>query len=901
MGIYNLETLFDPRTIGLVGRFDCHSCQDRAIYRNLLASAGRRVVMINLAGCRSDGDCPFRERGPCVTSLAEVEGRVDLLVVTLPLAEIPALLAACPALGVKNMIVTRGGVAADGKADERLVLAAARENGVRLLGCNSFGLVVPGRRLNVSFFEPTPAPGKIALISQSGAIISSILDLGRRQGIGFSHVVSLGSLLDVDFGDAIDYLGWEYNVRCILLYIENLKDVKKFLSACRSVARIKPIVAIKSGKGELARQVISKHTGHFAGDDRVYDTALRRAGVIRVETITDLLTAGSSLTSREMPAGERLGVVTNSGGVGVLLVDNLASLGLAAAPLPPALKEALLADIKPYSGALNPVCISSEADNDRFLATLRLCLERGGFATLMVAMVGNGRFDPAAVINGVRALAAERGVRMIYIWLGIGEEGAARAPALEDRHNMIFFSVEEAVRVYYYGMRYYEKVHKIVIVPPRFNRTLEFDRRRAAAALLPLAGSRPRLLSESAAREILAAYRLPVNPVQVVYDFAAAAEAAARLGYPVVLKDNDHRRYHRSDVHGVYLGLHDRRALRRAWDALAAAGGPGVHGFTIQRQLEPLQYELHLGVRTDREFGPYLYLGLGGPQARLRRDEAVILPPLNRLLAEKLIDKTRLEECRRFFPFDRERLAEILVRLSQLVVDFPQVYELSLDPLAVSNGRFAVLDAKLILWDRGRRSPEHLATTPYPNQYEFRERLRDGTEVLIRPIRPEDVESHYEFVASLSRQTTYNRFFSYEKELPVEQMARFTQIDYDREIAIVARVEEDGRERTIGVNRLVYYPHNDEYEFAIVVADDWQGSGIGGLLMEKLIAIARDRGIRRIYGLVLAENQKMLRFSRRFGFRVAEREEDALRIVLELDNDGKGGETAAAGGSPAAD
>ncbi|MBN2332550.1 MAG: bifunctional acetate--CoA ligase family protein/GNAT family N-acetyltransferase [Deltaproteobacteria bacterium] len=883
MGIYNLDHLFAPRTIGLIGHFDCRSCKEQVVYRNLRDSRVGRTLLINMSGC-DNPDCPFTAGGQCYPAIAAVPDAIDLLIASLPLSEIPALLDDCRHARVKNIVIARGGLAVEDEQYEQLITNAAQRQNIRLLGFNSFGLIVPGRQFNTSFFETAPDDGKIALISQSGAVISSILDMAREKKVGFSHVVSLGSLVDVDFGDMIDYLGWEYNVRCILLYIENLKNVKKFLSACRSVARVKPIVAVKGGKTALSQAIIKKHTGRFAGEDRVYDTALRRAGIIRVESISDLLAAGVALVPQAVLAGEQLGIITNSGGVGVMAVDNLASRQVQIHSLSAALGDRMREYIAPYSGTLNPVCIASDADNQRFIKVIRLCLESREFDTLMVIMVLSGFLQPEKIIAAVRCLAEECRVKMLYILLGNREVYARRVAELENRGTSIHFSVEEATNSYYYGMRYYAKLNKVVVVPPRFNRELTYHHDEVRELIAARLGEARQLLSETESKQILQLYELPVNPTDIVKTLPAALAAGDHFGYPVVLKNNDPVYYHKSDSGGVILNIHNRGTLKRAWmKMLAVFGEPGADGFTVQPLVEPVHYELTMGAGTDREFGPYLFLGMGGLMSRVVRDEAVILPPLNRFLARKLIEKTALPRCRQLRPFTMEVLEEILVRLSQLVVDFPEIYELHVDPLVISNNQFRIVDAKIVLKDRGVISPNHLATTPYPNQYEFTESLRDGTEVLIRPIKPEDAEAHYAMIDSFSHQTRYNRFFSHEKHIGDAQMVRFTQIDYDREIAIVAKIRQGERELSIGTNRLVYYPHNDEYEFAIVVADDWQNSGVGSLLMDKLLVIARDRQIKRIYGLVLMNNLQMMKFIKKFGFRVVEYEEDVARIQLVLD------------------
>jgi acetyltransferase len=889
VSIYNLNKLFAPRVIAMIGRFDCRSCKEQIIYRNLRRTRGEHVYLINLRGC-GRVDCPFTAvpGSRCYPDLAALPDEVDLLISSLPLAETPALVDDCRAAGVKNLIITRGKTGTDDDIHERAIVERARQGRIRLLGFNSFGMIIPRQGFNTSFFETEPAPGKIALISQSGAVISSILDLARRRRVGFSHVVSLGSIIDVDFGDMIDFLGWEHDVRCILLYIENLKNVRKFLSACRSVARIKPIVAIKGGKNPLSREIIKKHTGHAAGEDPVYDTALRRAGIIRVETVPELLSAGVSLSTQPVPRGERLGMVTNSGGLGVMAVDELALLGVELPPLSSALQERLQAYITPYSGGLNPVCIASDADNQRYIDVIRLAISSGEFDTLMVIMVLSGFLDPELIINAIRPAAAEGRVNMVYIWLGNREGFIPNARRLVDAGNSIFFSIEEATSAYAYTMRYYEKLAKVVVVPPRFDRTFTYDRDRAGEFIRGALDAGREILTEREAKELLACYRLPANPTYGVKTFNEASRVAERLGYPVVLKSDrrDADCPYKSDRGGVVLNIRTEGGLFNAWDRLTRnCGGPEAEEavMTLQPMFEDGQYELNLGVRTDIEFGPFIFLGMGGPMARVVNDETVILPPVDRFLARKLINRTPLPGCCELRPFNMERLEEIIVRLSQLAVDFPQVNELRLDPLIVAGDRFVVVDAKMRLQSSGVPSPRHLCTAPYPNQYEFHARLRDGREVFIRPIKPEDAEAHYEMIRSFTQQTHYYRFFSFEKGITDDLMVRFTQIDYDREIAIVAKVTDDeGREITIGVNRLVYYPHNDEYEFAIVVRDDWQDTGVGSLLMEKLIWIARDRGIRSIYGYVLADNIKMMKFVRRFGFRGAGFEEGMMHIRLDI-------------------
>ncbi|HDS15042.1 MAG TPA: GNAT family N-acetyltransferase [Proteobacteria bacterium] len=885
MGIYNLDKLFTPGAVAVVEACGCGS-QGKAeqLFANLKPGAWP-VYLIGPAPAASASKPPE----PGFRALTEIPEPPPLVVSLLSLAQTPELVDLCGRLGVAALIIMTGKGSRGDDRHEAETIRRAKKNRLRLLGFNSLGMVVPARNFNVSLFEIPVQDGGIALLSQSGAVISSILGRAAKRGIGFSHVVSLGALSDIDFGDMIDYLGWSAKVSCILLYIENLKDVKKFMSACRSVARIKPIVAIRVGKSELGREVIRKHTGCPAGEDRVYDTAFRRAGIIRVETVEELLDAGDHLVRGRLPRGRRLGIISNSGGLGVLAVDGLACKGISVSALSPGLGEKIGRYISPYSGNLDPICIAADADDQRYLKVIDLCLEAAEFDLLLVIMVHSQWLEPMRLVPRIKVLPAAAEVNLLFVWLG-GDPSSyeVSAQALTDARTKICFSVEEAVLSCHYAFRYHEKLSNLVVIPQRYSRELGYDRtaldeaRRQVEKWLAAGVSR---LDSATSRQLLELYGLPVNPVRRFSSLAEILARAQDFSYPVVLKLDSGNSFFKSDRGGVLLNLRSREAVieaavrllqRLEKDACQSAA------FTLEAMVENVDYEINLGSRWDVEFGPYLFIGSGGLQARVAAAEEVILPPLDRQLAGKLISRTKLSECSRIRPFTQARLEEILMRVSQMVVDLPELAELILHPLTIAANDFRIVDAKITLVDRDLRSPHHLSTIPYPNQYEFTETLKDGTRVLIRPIKPEDAAAHHEMISGFSRQTRYFRFFSFREEITPEQMARFTQIDYDRDVAIIAQIEREGKKISIGVNRLIYYPHSEEYEFAVVVTDAWQGSGVGRLLMEKLIYIARDRGIKEIFGLVLRNNVAMMRFVKGFGFEIVESEEDLFRIRLQL-------------------
>ncbi len=896
MGIYNLDKFFAPvfssaSVIAIVSPCsgNRHS-KEWQVYRNLVTGGGCRVCMVHPAGGVLPG-CPI-PAADVFPDINAIPGKLEIVVTLGPLNEVPDLLDTCGASGVCGLVIMS---AVPSDATENLIVKIrerARQHRVRILGFNAAGFIIPAARINLSLFDIPVAGGSLALLSQSGALITSCLEYARKRGLGFSHIVGLGTLNDIDFGDMIDYLGWSSRVSCILLYIENLQDVKKFISACRSVAMIKPIIAIRAGKSELGRQVIAKHTGRPAGEDRVYDTAMRRAGIIRVGSVNELLEAGDYLIKNDVPDGRGLGIITNSGGLGVMAVDALARKNIPIDNLSPELSRKLQKFIAPYSGALNPICVAADADLGRYKKVMELIFAAREFATLIVIVVLDRGPDPVGLLTAMREHAAAAKVNLIYVWIGDQGKLSRSAADLSDRKTRVCFSIEDVVLSCHYSIRYFEKLAKLKLIPHRYNLEVTYKRESLRKARELVQGYLERQvtsLSSHAAREIAALYGVPVNPSFAVESLAAARRICLEIGFPVVMKLDCNSANYKSDVAGVLLNLRSDQALQNGFAKLqkiATEKGFADFTLTLEKMVEEVDYEINLGSHYDIEFGPYIFLGTGGIQSRIDPYEEVILPPLDRSLARRLIERTKLLRlCRKVRPFNLEELENILLRISQMVVDLPELQTMVLDPLIISGGRrMLAVDVKINLKATPLKSPDHLATTPYPNQYEFAETLKDGTPVLIRPIRPDDAVAHQKMVAGFSPQTRYFRFFSLREQITPEQLARFTQIDYDREIAVIAEIEKAGEKISIGVNRLLYYPHLDEYEFAIVVTDEWQQSGAGFLLMEKLIHIAEDRGIKEIFGLVMRSNLNMMNFVKKFGFEIVESEVDVCRVRLCLNN-----------------
>ncbi|MBN2333173.1 MAG: bifunctional acetate--CoA ligase family protein/GNAT family N-acetyltransferase [Deltaproteobacteria bacterium] len=804
MSTRKLSQLFDPRCIAVIADFCPGSYKEQLLTANLSRLNGGRSVYFVGAPC-----LPTDVKGITADSLEQINQPIDILIVALPLTTVPEIFRAQNISTVASIILL--GFAE--KIQTALlddILSQAGRHQIRILGANSIGLLIPRLNLNASYHSTMPHQGRIALVSQSGALITSILDIARERNIGFSHVVSIGSLADIDFGDLIDYLGGDDQVGSIALYMENIGSVKKFLSACRSTARVKPIIVLKSGRHPMIQSLIERRNADHLGSDAVYDSAFRRAGVIMVDTINELLTAGITLSTSHIPFGNRFALITNSGALGLFALDQLLSRQLAPAAIQPPLQQKLT-ELLPEKSDENPIDVGATADNDCFSATIAACLESGNVDALIVLMVINGFMEPHTIVDQVQKNGERFPGKIFYAWLGGSPFHRYKARNFMQADIPIYFTLEEALSAYYYSERYRYKLAKLMAIPPQFDDASPTHQARVRQIVAPHLAPEPAPLPETVVRELLQTY-----------------------------------------------------------------------GITVTSQTLPVAgVELALSCRWDPEFGPYFSLGISGFCSRFNSRTAIMLPPLNSLQAQRLIERSPAADILASYPLTR--LEDLLLRFSALICDFAEIRQAKLVLTVRETGDVATTNASIMASYTATIAPHHLVIMPYPHQYQFFATLADGTRLLIRPIKPEDEEKHFAFFHSLSRQTNYYRFFSYRKKLSHEQISRFTQIDYDREMAIIALVEENGVDTTIGVNRLAYYPQDDRHEFALVITDAWQGKGVGKVLMERLLEIAKDRQIRTIYGKVLAENQTMIGFCRRFGFSEYESEGNVILVKLELD------------------
>jgi acetyltransferase len=892
MGIANLEHLFHPASVAVIGASERPGRIGTALIRNLVDFPGR-VVPINRNYRQIMGL-------PAAATIGEV-GPIDLAVVAVPIDQTPTVLGQCAAAGVKAAVVIAAGgreIGAKGREVEERLLAAS-EGKVRLVGPNCLGIIVPGHRLNASFAAGMPSPGHLAFVSQSGAVCTAILDLAFSEGIGFSHFVSIGSMLDVDFGDAIDFLGRAPEVKSILLYVEQLTNIRKFISAARAVSRVKPIIVLKAGSSAAGARAAASHTGAMAGEDAMYDTAFRRAGVIRVRTLGELFDCAEVLAKQPRPRGPQLAVLTNGGGPGVMAVDAMAGHGIAPYTLGPATLAALDRILPPGWSRQNPVDILGDAPAERYAQAMAILLAEPGLHALLVILTPQAVTDPLAVANDLVRLAGSHDLPLFAVWMG-GRDVAAAIRLLNEAGIATFATPERAIQAFSFLLQYVGNQKLMLEIPPRLSRQLVYDQTRGRAAI----GSpvRPGFLAEEGVRELLLAYGLPLARNLTARSGEEAVAQAEKLGWPVVLKVLAPEISHKTEADGVHLDLRSGEEVLRAYGRIIEGARrykpeTTVAGVTVQPYLAQADYEVLFGVKHDPAFGPVLVFGMGGMYTEVLADRALALPPLNRLLCQRLMAETRLYTLLRGYrnrpPADLTALEQILLQLSQLVVDIPEIAELDLNPVLIKNGRPLVVDARVVLQPAQLPSPRHLVISPYPGQYQLCTTTRGGLRLLLRPIRPEDAELFRDLFASLSPNSVYSRFFSHIRKLSPEMLAMLTQVDYDRQMALVAIDLSAQEERMLGVARVIADPDWSNCEFSIMVGDPWQGRGVGAELLRHLLRIARDQGVKKVWGTVLAENVQMLRLAKEQGFTVKRNPGEGtydLRLDFAILSAGGGGE-----------
>jgi len=884
MSIRHLDSLLNPRSVAVIGASDRAGSVGATVWRNLRAGRFAGPVMAVNPHHAMLGDQPVAAR---VADLPQVP---DLAVICTPPDTVPTLVGELGRLGTRAVIVMTAGL---GAAQKQAMRDAARPHLLRLLGPNCLGLLSPHLGLNASFAHTDALAGDVAFVSQSGALVTAVLDWAKGRQLGFSHMVSLGEHADVDFGDLLDHLASDARTRSILLYIESIEAPRKFMSAARAAARNKPVIVVKAGRAGRGVQAAASHTGALAGSDAVFDAAIRRAGMLRVDTLQDLFMAAETLARFRGTADDHLTLMTNGGGAGVMAADAAALAGVALGDLDVALRAQLDAVLPPTWSRANPIDIIGDAPVARYTATLEALLADRDTGTVLFLHAPTAIVRSDDIARACVPLVRPAARRVMACWLGDAAVAEARR-LFEDAGVADYATPEEAIRAFAMLATYRRNQALLTEAPTASeNGPPAIDVARATIQAALAEGRE--LLDEIEAKDVLKAYGIPIVPTVAVDASAdAVARAAREIGYPVALKILSPDISHKSDVGGVRLDLADEAQLRQAADAMlaqvhAARPNARIAGFTVQAMVRrPMAQELIVGASVDPTFGPVLLFGQGGTAVEVLADRAIGLPPLNRVLARELISRTRVSKLlagyRDHPPARLDAIGDVLIALSQMLADLPELAELDINPLLADAHGVIALDARLRVTRAPGAGAERFAIQPYPA--ELAESLEwQGRTLLLRPIRPEDEASHRAFVEQLAPDDLRLRFFSVRRSLPRSELARLVQIDYAREMAFIALAPDSrGALETLGVVRAVADPDNIEAEFAVIVRSDLKGRGLGDLLMGKLLRYLRAHGTQRVVGDVLHENRPMRELALRHGFHIdaASGADDALHYVLDL-------------------
>ncbi|CAN7344049.1 bifunctional acetate--CoA ligase family protein/GNAT family N-acetyltransferase [Rhizobacter sp. LjRoot28] len=884
MSVRHLDRLLEPRSVAVIGASNRAGTVGSTVWRNLRSGrfAGP-VYAVNPQHRLIDGDAAFARVG-------DLPQPPDLAVLCTPPATLPGLIAELGAAGTRAAVIMTAGLTA---AQKQAVLDAARPHLLRVLGPNCLGLLTPRLGLNASFSHTDALDGELAFISQSGALVTAVLDWAKSRHIGFSHLLSIGEHADVDFGDLLDHLASDSRTRSILLYIESIDATPKFMSAARAAARNKPVIVVKAGRAGNGVKAAASHTGAMAGSDIVMDAAIRRAGMLRVDTLQELFMAAETLTRMGSNQDDLLTIMTNGGGAGVMAADYAAMAGLPLAELSEPLREHLDTLLPGTWSGANPVDMIGDAPVDRYTGTLQALLETPDTGAVLFLHAPTAIVHSQDIARACAAIARQHPGRVMAAWLG-GETMNEARRVFEEAGVADYATPEEAVRAF--GMlRTYRHNQAMLLETPTASETAPPDTARAQAVIARALAEGRDMLNEHEAKALLEAYGIPVvRTVAVPADPALAVQAADDIGYPVALKIVSQQISHKSDAGGVKLNLADADAVRDAASTMlsriaVARPDATLEGFTVQTMaVRPLAQELILGTSVDPVFGPVLLFGQGGTAVEVVADRVIGLPPLNRVLARDLISRTRVSRLLAGFrdhpPARMDAITDALVALSRMLADLPELAELDINPLWADHQGVLALDARVRVSAAAPGGAAHFAIAPYPA--ELAETVQwNGESLLLRPIRPEDYPQHRAFIDALDTQDLRLRFFSTQRELPRSELARLTQIDYAREMAFIAvRTVSGESPQTIGVVRAVADPDNVDAEFAILVRSDLKGRGLGQMLMRKMIDYLRARGTQRIVAEIQRENTAMQELARTNGFTVDAQRSDAAseRFVLEL-------------------
>jgi acetyltransferase len=887
----DIRRMFDPANIALIGATEEEGTAGRSLLENLLFSKDRKVFPVN----------PNRRTVlglECYPTVMDLPEKIDLSVVATPPPTVPAVMEECGKIDADGIIIISSGFRELGDEGTRLLTQIEeiqKKYGMRVLGPDCLGIIRPNLGLNVSLLKVSLRRGNIALVAQGGALGAAIFDWAMDAHVGFSIFASLGAMIDIDFSDLIDFLGNDSDTRSIMLYMEEVVHAKKFMSAARGFAHNKPIMVMKPGRFKPASKAGSSHTGTLATCDQVYDAAFRRAGVVRVKEIADFFNTVTVLHSKQLPHGPQLAILTNVGWVGVMATDALLELGGRLAKLSEKSIEEMNALLPALWSHGNPIDILGDADLERYERVMNICLNDPDVDGLLVIFTPQYVVGPEELAAAVVRITGTTSKPVITAWMGGKTVEEARKILLQNTIPT-YDTPEDAVKTYLYMYQHKRNLELLYETPAELSVDQVPAKNHLKALIRKVIKEGRTILYEEESKRFLANYGIPTVSSRLAQNVEEAISIAKYVGYPVVLKIVSPDITYKSDAGGVVTGINSEERLKAEYESLlkkieVALPHARIGGITVQRMIEGIDYEIILGAKKDPNFGAVILFGMGGTAVQIYRDYSLGMVPLNQTLARRLMEETEvyrmLQGYRGKPPADLRQLEQIVVSFSNLVVDFPEIAEMDVNPIAIADGKAYALDARIIIDpDALENNPEvpypHLAIAPYPTRYTMTWRLVDGTEVLLRPVRPEDEPLEYELLTSCSRETLNSRFLEGLEHVTHEMLTRVCNIDYEREIEIVAEVRDGSRRKFIGTARLTIEPDFESGQFGLLVHDDYQGKGLGYKLSDMLIGIAQDKGLARFRGYIFTGNKKMVKLVKKLGFAVEHLSGGLSRAEMKL-------------------
>jgi acetyltransferase len=888
LGIENLNRVFNPKRIAVIGASDREGSIGAKIFSNLTGAGYEgEVFPVN----------PFRQKVqglPAYPSIGKIPCKIDLAVVATPAHTVPQVVEECGKTGVAGVVIISAGLRETcdaGASLEKQLLEHQKRYGMRIIGPNSLGVIRPKINLYATFADKQVQPGKIAFISQSAALCASALDWASDAQVGFSAVVSTGSILDVDLGDLLDYFGIDSQTRSIVLYVESIKDGRKFMSAARCSARTKPIMLVKAGRFKESSEAALSHSGSLGGEDAVYSAAFKRAGIVRVEAIKDLFDCAEALAMQPNPTSPNLTIITNAGGPAIMATDHLIAREGKLSRLSNETVQALTRVLPSYCSRANPIDVYEEATPDRFRTVLEICLKDPNSSGFLVIYTPQGATKPVALANVIVDISKQTRKPVLTALMSEDDNCRKARRMLQKNGIPSFATSEEAVSTFMYMYNYTQNLELLYQTPEELSVEQPDSTSLKGVLRQAFREGRP-VLNLPESMRFLEAYKIPTVKTIVARTPKEASVAASKLGYPVALKALSPQISHKSKVGGVILNVCSPQETTTAFKEIANKvknfRAAEFHGVTVQPMIREKGHELIIGSKKDEQFGSTILFGTGGTATELFQDVSIGFPPLNQTLARRLIEDTTIYKyaASTGTPLNFGLIEEILAKFSQLVTDFPEIKEVDVNPLIATEKNAVAVDARIVIeWDMMMREvAEHHETqliACYPKKYVAARQLKDGTRVFLHPVKPEDEKRFNEFLKSLSLESMRFRFFEIINEMSHEMLTRYCNLDYGREIAVVAELQE-GSKPIIGAVRLILDPGRKSGEFAVLVGDKLQGLGLGSKLMDLLVEMGKDMRVDKIYGYVSANNYKMLQLCKKKGFKVEIFDEETTKASLFL-------------------